>query len=97
MLAFILELQGGLNTLYFKIQEDSLSYAGLLLFTGLYFVVDSVETPKTFTGLILVFLIISWGMWFSYKYKYLRVQKMEWDATKNDSKVRYVLKKLNPF
>lgn len=81
MVAFSLEVIGGLNVFLFKVQEDSLTYAGLLLFTGLYFVLDEVDAPSILTILVLAFLILSWSIWIIYKFDYIvNIQSMEWEA-----------------
>ncbi|MFC6616177.1 hypothetical protein ACFQAS_14820 [Halopenitus salinus] len=95
MLAFVLEVIGGLNVFLFKIQEDSLTYAGLLLFTGLYFVLRGVDAPPLLTILVLVFIILSWTVWIVYKIDYLlNIQQMEWDAV-DDSRYNVGKRVLN--
>lgn len=75
----------------FKLQEDSLNYAGLFLFTGLYSLVDSVTDLQILSTVLLSFTVISWLIWIHYKKVYLwSVQRSEWDAM--DSSRRDYLK-----
>lgn len=80
MLAFIIDLYAGVNVFLFKLQEDSLSFAGLLLFSGLFFVIISVEVDQILAYVILLFVIIAWLVWLYYKIEYIfKIQRMEWD------------------
>lgn len=97
MLAFMVEVYGGLNDFLFKLQEDSLTYAGLLLFSGLYLIVASIQSLESLSFVILAFVIISWVFWFYYKVDYLFIiQRREWSAIHAD-RLEYVRNALANF
>ncbi|UBF21537.1 hypothetical protein HJTV-2_gp57 [Haloarcula virus HJTV-2] len=81
MLTFILELFSDVRVVLFHLQITALRYSGLLLFSGLFFLLQSYQLNPTIQYLFAGFVLISWGAWIFHELKYLfRIQLREWNS-----------------
>jgi hypothetical protein len=85
-ISFIMELWGSVLIFAFNLQITSLRYAGLLLFLGMCFLLQSYSIPETTTTIFALFVVLSWILWIMNEIDYLSTQKDEWDNNKRDSK-----------
>lgn len=80
MVTFILELFGSMKILFFRLQLTSLRYSGLLLFTGLYLLLESKEIPIILTSTLFYFTCLSWIAWIIHELHYIfQTQRKEWN------------------
>jgi len=80
MLTFILELFSDVRVVLFHLQITALRYSGLLLFSGLLFLLQSYQLNPTIQYLFAGFVLISWIAWIFHELKYLfRIQRREWN------------------
>lgn len=80
MLTFILELFSGIRVVLFHLQITALRYSGLLLFSGLFFLLQSYQLNPQIQLLFGVFVLLSWVTWIVHELNYLfRIQRREWD------------------
>jgi len=79
MTTFILELFGGVRIVLFHLQITALRYAGLLLFTGLYYLLGSYQLESALLLIFDLFLSLAWITWLVHEANYLlRIQRQEW-------------------
>lgn len=59
ILVFVSETHGIINKFWHRLQEDALYYSGLLLFTGLYFIVRSIEVSNVLKYTVSSFIVLA--------------------------------------
>jgi len=80
MLTFILELFSDIRVVLFHLQITALRYSGLLLFSGLFFLLQSYKLNSQIQLLFGVFVLLSWSTWIIHELNYLlRIQRREWN------------------
>jgi len=85
MLPFILELFGDVRIVLFHLQITALRYSGLLLFSGLFFLLQSYQLNPVIQIVFAFFVLISWGAWIYHELRYLFIlQRREWDSNESD-------------
>lgn len=81
MLTFILELFSDIRVVLFHLQITALRYSGLLLFSGLYFLLSSYNLDTVIQYLFGSFVLLSWLTWIFHELKYLfGIQLREWNS-----------------
>lgn len=81
MLTFILELFSDVRVVLFHLQITALRYSGLLLFSGLLFLLQSYQLDPLIQRLFGGFVLISWIAWVFHELKYLfSIQLREWNS-----------------
>ncbi|WP_152420726.1 hypothetical protein [Haloferax sulfurifontis] len=80
MLTFILELFSDIRVVIFHLQITALRYSGLLLFSGLFFLLQSYQLNPQIQLLFGVFVLLSWVTWLVHELYYLfRIQSRDWN------------------
>lgn len=93
MLTFILELFGGMWVIVFHLHITSLRYSGLLLFSGLYFLLLSYQLDSIIYIVLGGFVLLSWATWVIHELHYLMItQRREWNETNQHRKEWLVTK-----
>jgi len=94
MLGFILELWSISITFAFNLQVTSLRYAGLLLFSGFYFLLRSKDIPGIIVTIFVIFLVVVWVIWILHEIKYIfKIQRTEWNS-RDMTRIEWGLKKI---
>lgn len=79
MAGFVLELYAGWRMFAFNLQLSSIRYAGLVLFTGLWFLLLAQSTPGRITEVFGFGLLIVWIVWGVHELHYiLIIERRNW-------------------
>lgn len=79
MAGFVLELYAGLRMFIFNLQLSSIRYAGLVLFTGLWFLLLDQSTPDGVTKVFGYGLLIVWVVWGIHELHYILItERRNW-------------------
>lgn len=85
--SFILELWGSVINYFFNLQITALRYAGLLLFSGLYFLLEAKNISGTSPSILGIFVLLAWVLWIIHELDYiLKAEREEWRNSKYKSR-----------
>lgn len=90
MVVFIMELFGDIRIVLFHLQITALRYSGLLLFSGLFFLLKSYELNPQIQLLLGLFVGLSWLTWIIHEAHYLfKSQRDDWNDLEAD-RINYI-------